>query len=131
GLEFPGLYFDIHNLDTEGYSARYSLTKTPYFDRFQLDAWYNTTVADGDTSQGKKQAFVQRLLNVSFDPFLSTFPVGLAVPTNLVGPAMFQDLSTTHFSNKSLGYRAAWSWGGADGSPAAGKPLLTAGSDLN
>ena len=123
-LEFPGLYFDIHNLDTEAYNARYTLLNTPYFDRLTFDAWYNTTVADGDTrSQGAKQAFVQQLLNVSFN--FPTFPQGQPFPPGLVGPLAFQDFSTTRFSNKSLGYRLATSWG------EQGKALLTVGTDLN
>jgi iron complex outermembrane receptor protein len=129
-LEFPGLYFDIKNLDTQAYNLRYSVVKQPYFDKLTVDAWYNTTVADGDTRQGAKQAFVQQLLNVSFnDP---TFPIGVFVPPGPLGPLAFQDFSTTHFSNKSLGYRAAMSWG--DDAPTAhgiGSPKLTAGTDLN
>src|SRR5262249_34232224 len=80
GVEFPGLYFDIRDLDTEAYNVRYTLVKQPYFDRMSVDAWYNTTVADGDTRNTAKQAFVQRLLNVSFSPVLSTFPTGVFVP---------------------------------------------------
>src|SRR5262249_16928621 len=48
-VEFPGLYFDIANLDTEAYNLRYTLEHQEYFDRLTLDTWYNTTVANGDT----------------------------------------------------------------------------------
>jgi iron complex outermembrane receptor protein len=121
-LEFPGLYFDIKDLDTQSYNLRYTLTNQAYFDKLVVDAWYNSTVADGNTQQGAKQAFVQQLLNVSFnDP---TFPVGVLVPPGPLGPLAFQDFSTTHFSDSSVGYRAAMSWGEKD------KPLLTAGTDL-
>jgi outer membrane receptor protein involved in Fe transport len=113
-LEFPGLYFDIRQLDTEAYSVRYTLDKMPYFDLLTLDAWYNTTVADGNTLQGAKQAFVQKLLSVSFN---NPPPVGAP-------PFAFQDFSTTRFSDKSLGYRLAMSWGDVKG------PILTAGSDF-
>jgi outer membrane receptor protein involved in Fe transport len=114
-LEFPGLYFDIHQLDTEAYSLRYTLERQQYFDRLTLDTWYNTTVADGNTQQGAKQAFVQKLLSVSFN---NPPPVGAA-------PFAFEDFSTTRFSDKSLGYRLAVSWGDTKG------PTLTAGSDYN
>lgn len=112
-LEYPGLYFDIAKLDTEAYSLRYTLDKQQYFDRLSLDVWYNTTVSDGNTQQGAKQAFVQRLLDVSFNP-----PFGN-------GPLQFVDFSTTHFSNRSYGYRLALDWGKPD------DIVVTAGSDLN
>ena len=122
-VEFPGLYFDIKNLDTQAYNLRYTLVNQPYVDKLTVDTWYNTTVADGDTRQGTKQAFVQQLLNVSFnDP---TFPQGVIVPPGQLGPLAFQDFSTTHFSDKTIGYRAAGTWG------ENGKPMLTAGTDLN
>ena len=124
-LEFPGLYFDIKNLNTESYNLKYTLVNQPYFDSFSVDGWYNHTSATGDTRQGAKQAFVQQLLNVSFN--FPTFPQGVIFPAppTLVGPQLFQDFSTTEFRNSSTGYRAAMSWGEKD------KPLLTVGSDLN
>jgi outer membrane receptor protein involved in Fe transport len=128
-VEFPGLYFDIRNLDTEGYNVRYTLDNQPYFDRFTATAWYNTTVANGDTRQGAKQAFVQRLLDVSFNE--PNLPYGVLVPPGPIPNAMFgpfQDFSTTHFSNKSLGYRAMMQWGEID---KPDKPLFTVGNDLS
>jgi outer membrane receptor protein involved in Fe transport len=119
-VEFPGLYFDIDRLDTEAYSVRYTLDRQPYFDRLNLDTWYNTTVADGNTLQGTKQAFVQRLLLVSFNNVPNQ-------PLPIPNPFIFSDSSTTRFSDKSLGYRLATSWGNA----AKNQPVLTAGSDFN
>ena len=112
-LEFPGLYFDIKNLDTEAYNLRYTIVKQPYFDKLNMNVWYNTTVADGYTQQGAKQAFVQQLLFASFN--YPTYPQGVLFPSNLVAitpnAQTFADYSTSHFSNKSLGYRAAMSLG--------------------
>jgi outer membrane receptor protein involved in Fe transport len=116
-IEFPGLYFDIRDLTTEAYSLRYSMERQEYFDRLILDTWYNTTVSNGDTREFAKQAFVQRLLQVSFNP-----PAGIP-PAGTV-PLLFEDFSTTRFSNKSLGYRLAMGWGDA------AKANLTAGSDF-
>lgn len=113
-LEFPGLYFDVRDLDTEAYSWRITWEKQPWFDRSVFDFWYNTTVADGDTMSGAKQAFVQALLATSFNP-----------GNNRFGPNQFVDFSNTHFSEKSYGYRWATSWGERDWWN------LTAGTDLN
>jgi outer membrane receptor protein involved in Fe transport len=99
-LEFPGLYFDIDELNTEAYAGRFTLDRQPWFDRSVLDIWYNTTVADGNTRQGAKQAFVQALLAASFNPGGNQF-----------GPNQFVDLSATRFGEKSYGYRWTTSWG--------------------
>lgn len=113
-LEFPGLYFDIRHLDTEGYSLKYTSEAGYIFQRFTAEVWYNTTVADGDTQQGAKQAFVQKLLAVSFaTPGLPDFA--------------FSDQSTTRFSNRSLGYRVAGLWGDKDKKD----PNLTIGTDFS
>ncbi|MBL8821937.1 MAG: TonB-dependent receptor [Planctomycetia bacterium] len=114
-LEFPGLYFDIKQLDTEAYSVRYTLRDQRMFDRMYLDAWYNTTVADGFTAPAAKQSFVRRLLNVSFNedpdpPYFNSFT----------------DQSTSHMSNKSLGSRVSFLWGGSKGGP-----TLIAGADIS
>jgi len=116
GLEFPGFYFDIRQLDTEAYSLRYTLRDTPVADKLTLDLWYNTTVADGDTRNAIKQRFVQTLLAESFNN---------ATGTTTFGPDDFRDQSTTHFSNRSLGYRGGLWWGGGKGMPS-----LVLGNDL-
>jgi iron complex outermembrane recepter protein len=123
-LEFPGLYFDISALDTEAYSIRYSLRNQPWFDKFNFDIWYNSTAASGDTAGGAKQAFVQRLLAQSFNPQLNSRQplTGPGAPTGL---ALFRDDSTTRFAGRSIGYRAALSWGDLK------DPNLTIGTDLN
>jgi iron complex outermembrane receptor protein len=131
-VQFPGLYFDIEDLTTEGYNVRYTLDNQTYFDRMTLEGWYNETHANGDTRRVPKQAFVQQLLFASFN--YPTYPVGIPfVATPLpFAPQTFHDFSTTHFSNDSFGYRAAFNWGTLEkGKFDTDKPLLTAGTDLN
>ena len=136
GLEFPGLYFDVANLNTEAYSARYTVRDQGAFDRFVLDAWYNTTVGVGNTLAGPKQAFVQQLLAVSFNPTafnqsafnnFGFFPLpsiaqaaaGSTTPLNL-----FQDQSTSNFATSSIGYRMFTEWG------KEGESRLILGTDM-
>lgn len=146
-VEFPGLYFDVNSLDTEAYSLRYILAdkdKAGPLDRVVLDVWYNSTVGTGDTRQGRKQDFVQKLLAVSFNP--AAFPVGpdgvvstgipQAVRARQVGPPgttqfdpsnpinLFTDQSTSRFAATSIGYRLFADWGSAE----SGR--LTTGTDL-
>ncbi len=131
-LEFPGLYFDIRQSDTEAYSARYSLFDQGAFDLFTLTAWYNSTAASGDTRGGAKQAFVQRLLGVSFNPQLvppgvtpeNPFTAPLVAPPGAPPVNLFRDFSDTRFASRSIGAQAALSWG-----PKA-DPYLTVGSDV-
>lgn len=117
-LEFPGLYFDIKQLDTEAYSVRYTLRDQRLFDRMTFDAWYNTTVADGFTALNPKQRFVQQLLAVSFNDQLT--------PPDSPFYNTFTDQSTSHMSNKSLGSRIAFQWGASKGGP-----TLIAGADIS
>lgn len=146
-LEFPGLYFDVRQSNTDAYSLRYTLDDQGIFDRLTLDVWYNSTATSGDTRQGAKQAFVQKLLGVSFNPVFG-FPgtpgtinptvgfgglAGSRPPTaaeqvliDRAGPLnLFRDDSTTRFASRSLGYRLATNWGPKD------DPYLTLGTDLN
>jgi outer membrane receptor protein involved in Fe transport len=113
-LEYPGLYFDVDTLDTEAYSWRLTLDKQPWFDKGVFEFWYNDTVANGNTQQGAKQAFVQALLATSFNPNADQF-----------GPNQFRDLSVTRFAEDSYGYRFATTWGDKN------CWNLTAGTDLN
>jgi outer membrane receptor protein involved in Fe transport len=122
GVEFPGLYFDINQLDTEAYSVRYTAVDQILFDRLTFDVWYNATAANGNTQGGAKQAFVQQLLAQSFNQLPGVVPVSSLIGNP--GIALFRDLSDTNFASRSIGYRLATSWGkGPD-------PLLTVGTDL-
>ena len=143
-LEFPGLYFDVRQSNTDAYSLRYTAEDQGLFDKLTLDVWYNSTASSGDTQSGNKQAFVQKLLGVSFNPTL--FPsapgvapvagqqVALTAPLSSlyrlpgVNPQtinLFTDDSTTRFASRSVGYRLATNWGPKD------DPYLTLGTDLN
>lgn len=117
-LEFPGLYFDIRNMDTEAYSVRYSVLDLGVFDNVTLDMWYNTTVGEGDTRNFAKQSFVQSLLALSFSPGGINNPI--------YGPDNFLDRSTTRFGQRSIGYRLAGAWGNM-----VDEWSITAGTDLN
>lgn len=122
-LEFPGLYFDVRNLDTSALSLKYTLDDMGLFDRFTLTTWYNSTAGSGDTQGAAKQSFVQQLLFQSFNPqFAAGYPIAQAATNPTV--ALFRDLSTTQFAERSIGYRAAMSWGPKD------DPWVILGTDL-
>jgi outer membrane receptor protein involved in Fe transport len=137
GLEFPGLYFDVDNLDTESYSLRYTLRNQGFVDRLVIDTWYNTTVGTGSTAAGPKQAFVQQLLAVSFNPNsfnqsafnnYGYFPLPTIAQVTAANPGqtlnLFTDSSTSRFATSSLGYRIFGEWGNDND----GK--LTLGTDM-
>ena len=137
-LEFPGLYFDVRQSNTDAYSIRYTLDDQGVFDRLTLDVWYNSTATGGDTRSGNKQAFVQKLLGVSFNPTLfpsaaGVAPVGnqlrltdsLAALAGRPGVNLFTDESDTRFAGRSVGYRLATNWGPKE------DPYVTLGTDLN
>jgi iron complex outermembrane receptor protein len=122
-LAFPGLYFDVRQLDTEAYSVRYSLFDQGLFDKLTMDVWYNSTASSGDTQTPTKQPFVQQLLAQSFNGQAGRVaPVASLVGT---GANLFTDASATRFAGRSVGYRTAMSWG-----PKV-DPYLTVGTDLN
>lgn len=125
GLQFPGLYFDIRNLETQAYNVRYTFNDKCNFDKFTLDAWYNQTSATGDTTNAAKQAFVRKLLGVSFNPDEVNSQNAALIPADQL-TNQFTDQSTTSFSNQSIGYRAAIWWGGGKNTP-----TLVVGTDLS
>jgi len=135
-LEFPGLYFDVGSLNTESYALRYTLRDQGIFDKLVVDTWFNGTTGTGNTTGGAKQAFVQDLLAVSFNPtafnqpaFVNNgiFPLptiaqaaaGATTPLNL-----FRDNSTSNFATTSIGYRLFSEWNADNG----GK--FTTGTDM-
>ncbi|MBX7104289.1 MAG: TonB-dependent receptor [Gemmataceae bacterium] len=120
-LEFPGLYFDIDRLDTEAYSLRWTLRNNPYFDLLTVDAWYNTTVVDGSTTQGYKQNFLSQFLPgpngfgltpTRNQPQYPNFVSSRDAQGNPTGYLpLFTDSSTTHIAQSTEGIRAAFTWG--------------------
>lgn len=123
-LEFPGLYFDITQLDSEAYSLRLTDKNRPHYDLLTLDLWYNTTVVDGDTQQGYKQAFLSRFLpgpsgfGLTPTPTQPNYPNFVATRDAQGNPTgylpLFTDSSTTHIAQSSEGFRAAATWGKKD-----------------
>jgi outer membrane receptor protein involved in Fe transport len=123
GLEFPGLYFDVQDLNTEAYTLRLTSKDQGAFDRFEFDAWYNSSVGTGNTAAGPKQAFVQQLLAVSFNPgkfnqsaytnfgYLPLPSIAQAQQASPTPLNLFTDQSTTNFATTSLGYRTFLEWG--------------------
>jgi outer membrane receptor protein involved in Fe transport len=133
GLEYPGLYFDAFNMDTEAYAARLTARNYGPFDRLTTDAWYNSTAGTGNTVESAKQAFVQQLLFNSFNPQTrAPVPPNPNAPPGTPGsggfgipPATFTDQSTSRFASRSIGYRVT----GLVGDEAAA--YLKAGTDLS
>ncbi len=117
-LQFPGLYFDITKLTTDAYTLRYQLSNQDYFDRFAADVWYNRTGAEGNTLQGAKQVFLSDFLDSAI---LGNSVQGIPPFPN----SLIQDLSSTHFSESSKGYRIATTWG------QPGNIQVSLGNDLN
>lgn len=57
-VELPGQAFDIDWLGTDGYDVTYVLEDQPYFDRLDVNVWYNRTLLDGSAQRpGKRQQF--------------------------------------------------------------------------
>lgn len=88
-LEFPGQFYDINYLGTDGYELNYVLENQELFDRLAIEGWYNRTRFHGDTSNPGKR---RRL------SFLNEFDVN----------------SQTDVSASSAGYSLAVSWGDPD-----------------
>ena len=88
-LEFPGLYYDIRKLKTEGYEIKYTGTAPAFCDRLLSEVWYNRTSFTGDTFSPSKQA------DIPLD-------AGLFGPD---GSELTDGNAITDASGQSLGYR--------------------------
>jgi len=117
-VEFPGLYFDINQLDSEAYSVRYRIDPPGGSTRFIFDAWYNYTGADGNTQQFNKQQALTPLLTAAFSP-----PAAPGQPQMIT--RITQDRSDTGFAEQSQGYRGLIEFGEKD------KFRFAIGHDLN
>lgn len=132
-LEFPGLYFDIAHLQSDAYTMRYFLNNQDYFDRFNLDLWYNHTGAEGNTQQGAKQVFLNTFLSNQPGVLASVVPPfpppgpsapGTVTPLSAMAGGV-RDFSLTNFAERAEGYRTSLSWGDP------GCVQVTVGNDLN
>lgn len=100
-VEFPGQFFDIDFLVTDGFEATYELRTQELFDRLVIDTWYNNTRFKGNSQSPAKR--------IQFPGLFQRIP-------NYVGRT---DVDTT-----SVGYRAAGTW------ELSQQTRLTAGTDL-
>ncbi len=132
-LEFPGLYFDVDASDSEAYNARLTARNFGPFDVFTTDLWYNVSTTSGSTRGARKQQFVNQLLRFAFEePFLPRDANGRPQLTNPATGASnlrgfaFQDMSTTRFAERSIGYRFTGQWGNL-----VDELTLSMGTDLN
>lgn len=88
-VELPGQAFDIDWLGTDGYDVTYVLEDQLYFDRLDVDVWYNRTRLDGSAQRpGKRQQF----------PIYDSY----------------QFVGNTDVRSVSTGYSAVAAWGDAD-----------------
>jgi iron complex outermembrane recepter protein len=103
GVEFPAQIFDMEVLVTDGFELRYVAENQCYFDRLEMDGWYNETRFVGN-SQG---AGKRRQIPALDDPFLLNGFLGF-----------------TNADAMSAGFRLATTWG------CPNDPNFTAGVDL-
>jgi iron complex outermembrane recepter protein len=88
-LEFPGLYYDINRLKTEGYELKYTGTNPGFCDLQLSEIWYNRTAFRGDTLALSKQS-------------------SIPLPAGIIGPdgiEITDGTAITDGSGSSLGYR--------------------------
>src|SRR5262249_33062816 len=127
-VRFPSLYFDIAELNTEAYSARFTLDNQPYFSRLALDFWYNYTVASGDTTPATKQIFLNRFLSTTFSVPLPPVTInGVPTITGFNPGFVLFARSDPSCAERWTGYRLATTWGELK----PDKARFTAGTDLN
>lgn len=55
GVQFPGAFFDIDFLVTDGYEVVYEIVDQAAFDRFEIEGWYNRTRFEGDGNSASKR----------------------------------------------------------------------------
>ena len=108
-LEFPGLYYDIRKLKTEGYEIKYTGTAPAFGDRLFAEVWYNRTSFTGDTLNESKQS------SIPLDP-------GNLGPD---GIELTDGNAITDASGQSLGYRTEAIYGDL------GLDHWSLGTDLN
>jgi iron complex outermembrane recepter protein len=115
GVEFPGLVFDINYLVTDGFDVEYTLKDQAQFDLWKVDAWYNRTRFEGDTSRPGKSRQIP----------------SVAINSGL-GPAGIFGTKKTDVDGMSTGYRTSWTWDREeDASLTLGTDYIRLGQELN
>lgn len=61
GVQFPGAFFDIDYLVTDGFEAKYEIVDQDSFDLFELEGWYNKTRFAGDGNSASKRDQIPEL----------------------------------------------------------------------
>ncbi|MBI1312070.1 TonB-dependent receptor [bacterium] len=61
GVQFPGAFFDIDYLVTDGYELKYEIVDQSAFDRFEIEGWYNRTRFSGNGNSPSKRNQVPQL----------------------------------------------------------------------
>ena len=91
GLEFPGQAFDIDFLVTDGFEWRVTHVDQAYYDRLDVDLWYNRTRFVGNAQGSGKRRQIPFFDSIAF-------------------------VGNTDVDSMSLGYTIAASWGDPDSS---------------
>src|SRR5262249_28578926 len=60
-VEFPGEVFDINQLFTDSFTARYTLKNQEYFNLLAVNTWWNETRFNGDTQHPSKLRQIPQL----------------------------------------------------------------------
>ena len=60
-VEFPGQVFDMDFLVTDAYQIKYAVVEQEYYDRFDLELWYNRTRFEGNANSPRKRRQIQVL----------------------------------------------------------------------
>ncbi len=63
---FPGLFFDLDRQETQTYAVHFETRNQDYFDRMDLDVWYNYTWLKGDAQRLSKRIQIPELNDPAF-----------------------------------------------------------------
>ncbi len=104
---FPGLLTDVNELNSDGFTARYTAKNGSWYDRLTVDTWINSTSFNGDSSNPQTRAQVPQLNNI--------------FPTTLPGNAAFAGFAPVRLdiadagNALSFGVREITTWGDVKG----------------
>src|SRR5437016_8402787 len=93
-------------LVTNSYRARFSSEKQEYYERLQIDGFYNRTSLAGNAQRPSKRAFIPQLNNFTAGSIEQQGILGVGLQTGTMGSGLFTDIDQA-----STGYRAALTWG--------------------